>query len=380
MAHAGERWDQPVSDAPARQARPEQRLGQSKGHGLPERWVKRLVPVIYLACVLAFVADMTHDDTLAYGVSYVALVCTAVFNRSPRAVWWLAAIAILMVLLGYFFPVVSHDVVDSIGNRLLSILAILVTAALVRHARDIQERLAEQTIRATAGERLKTEVFNNLSHEIRTPLHAIIGFSELMMASCRPDQRMPLGQMQAGGKRLLRTIDNLIDLTNLDRRVLRAEPVDLAAALRQAVDKARAAAAERQVSLVVEIADAAALPAVGDPWAVQRILDNLLSNAITFTRPGGTVLVTSAALANGVAASIEDTGIGMAPDLAHDLSGRVSDSELVAIVGTGLTLSRQLAEAMQADLSFDSLPGEGTTARLWMPAGSGPQASRSVGA
>ncbi|MDR3474419.1 MAG: HAMP domain-containing sensor histidine kinase [Devosia sp.] len=369
MADLGERRVEPEDDAPMRPVR-------TPGHGLPGRWVKLLVPVIYLACLLAFISDLTHDNTLAYGITYVPLVCTAVFHRDPRSVWWLAAIAILMILLGYFFPVVSSDVVDSIGNRLLSLLAILVTAALVRYARDIQEQLRDQTARAEAGERLKTEVFNNLSHEIRTPLHAIIGFSELMIAGCRPDQRMPLGQMQAGGKRLLGTIDNLIDLTNLDRRVLRVERVDIAAELRQAADGARATAAERQVSLVVEIADAAVLPAVADPWAVQRILENLMSNAIRFTRTGGTVLVAAAASANAVEATVKDTGIGMSPELAHELSEPVSDSELAATVGTGLTLSRRLAEAMQAELSFDSRPGQGTVARLRIPAGDAPQASR----
>ncbi|MDR3538921.1 MAG: HAMP domain-containing sensor histidine kinase [Acetobacteraceae bacterium] len=367
---AGEHWDEPEGELLL------QRPARRAPKGLPTRWVKLLVPAIYLACLVAFISDVTHDNTLAYGIAYVSLVCTAVFHRSPGSVWWLAGIAILMVLIGYFFPAVSSDVVDSIGNRLLSVVAILVVAALVRHARDIQERLAEQTARAEAGERLKTEVFNNLSHEIRTPLHAIIGFSELMMATCRPDQRLPLGQMQVGGKRLLGTIDNLIDLTNLDRRLLRAEPVDIAASMRQAADKARATAAERQVSLVVEIADAAVLPAVADPWAVQRILENLLSNAINFTRTGGTVLVAAVASANGVVATVEDTGIGMSSEMVQELSEPVSDSELAATVGTGLTLSRRLAEAMQAELSFDSRPGQGTTARLRMPAGGAPQASR----
>lgn len=344
---------------------------------LPTRWVKLLVPAIYLACLFAFVTDMTHDNSLAYGIAYVPLICTAVFHRNPRAVWILAGIANVMVVLGYFFPVVNRDVLNSIGNRTLSVFAILVTAALVRYARDVQDRLAEQTSRAEAAERLKTEVFTNLSREIRTPLHAIIGFAELMIAGCRPDQRLPLGQMQMGGKRLLGTIDNLIDLTTLDRRVLESGCVDIAASLRQVAEQARGSAVERDITLAVEMADATALLARADPWAVQRILENVISNALKFTRPGGSVTMSAEASASGVAATVADTGVGMAFELMHDLSGPASadDVETMATgTGTGLTLSRRLAEAMGGMLLFESRPGRGTTVRLWLPAAA--QASR----
>jgi signal transduction histidine kinase len=331
-------------------------------------WIKFLVPVIYLGWALAFITDLTYDNTLAFGVAYIPAICTASFYRSPRAVWVLAGISILMVATGYFYPAVNPDLLVSVGNRLLSVLAILVTAALVRHSLHTQEKLAVETARAEAGERVKTEVFENLTNEIRTPLHAVIGFAEVMLVNCRPDQRAPLGQMQNSGKRLLTTIDNLIDLTNLDHRVLLAEPIDVALSLREAAEAARPVAAERHVSLVVEIAEATRLQATADPWAVRRILDNLISNALKFTSQGGTVVLSTEARPEGVIAAIEDTGIGMSPELVQELRAPRWSDDLATITGTGLTLSRRLAQAMRGDLSFDSQLQRGTTVRLHLPA------------
>jgi signal transduction histidine kinase len=356
--------DRPIDEA-FREVASRPRLASVR---LPTGWIRLLAPVIYLGCVLAFIIDLTYDNTLAFGVAYIPAICTAPFYRNPRAVWWLAGIATLMVVTGYFFPEVNTDLLVSVGNRLLSVLAILVTAALVSYSLDTQEKLAAQTERAEAAERLKTEVFTNLSHEIRTPLHAVIGFAELMMANCRPDQRLPLGQMQIGGKRLLTTLDNLIDLTNLDHRVLRAEPMDVALSVREAAEAARPAAAERHVSIVVEIAEATRLQATADPWAVRRILDNLISNALKFTGQGGKVVLFSEACSDGIVAAIEDDGIGISPELMEELREPHWSDDVAIIAGSGLTLSRRLAQAMRGDLSFDSQLERGTTVRLHLPA------------
>ncbi len=110
-------------------------------------WHAWVAGVIYLACLAAFVGDLTHDITWAYGVLYIPLVCTAVFYRDPDTVWWLAAIAITLVILGCMFPVVDFGI-RSLVNRALPICAILTAAALVRLARSMRDRLEQVTLRA----------------------------------------------------------------------------------------------------------------------------------------------------------------------------------------------------------------------------------------
>ena len=245
-------------------------------------WVRGLVPLTYLGVAFAFVADIfVNIFYVPFGIFYIPLVCTAVFHRNPKAVWWLAGIATTMVALGFFFPNVAPSLNRAVLNRGLSVCAIFIAAALVRHARVVQQRLADQTARAEAAERVKTEVFVTLSHEMRTPLHAMVGLTEVMLADCRPDQRTALQQVRGSSRRLLATIENLIDLTNLDARPIAHEAIDVSRMIRQAAEASRQMASERQIAVECEL-PASTLTAHADAWAVRRILDNLIANAVAW--------------------------------------------------------------------------------------------------
>ena len=301
--------------------------------GFMARYARWLVPLVYLACAAAFVSDLMRANTLAYGIFYVPLVATAVFHEGPRGLWIVTGLACVLVVVGAFFPAVDPDLPDLIGNRFLSILAILATAAFVRHARATQERLAAQTRRAEAAEQVKTEVFVKLSEEMRTPLHALLGVVNLMMASSRPDQRDALGRVRNGGRQLLTTIDNLIDLTQIDSRPLETQPVDVGALARAAADRCHGLADEYGVAVQLVPQNEDATIALGDPWAVRRILDNLITGAIQTAAPGATIRVGVERAGGTVTASVGDDHLGLpyAPSAAD---------------GAGLTLSERLAAAM----------------------------------
>ena len=336
-------------------------------------WRVWLSGTVYLLCAAAFAGDLTHDITWAYGVLYIPLVCTAVFYRDPHFVWWLAAIAIVMVVLGSLFPVVDLSA-KSVEHRLLSVAAILTSAALVRLARTMRDLLERQTLRAQAADRLKSQILANLSHELRTPLNAIIGFADLLAADCRPDQQPALEHLRSAGRRLLVTIENLQDLAQAADRLMRAEQVDIGAILRQAIDAVRDSAAERQIALLNGIATDTP-PVIGDAWGIRRIADNLIGNAVKFTPPGGSVRVATEAADGSVFAVVEDTGGGMSPEVLRQLGEPFFQAQGGADrphegLGTGLALCRKLADAMGAELDFDSVPGQGTKVRLGLPAAS----------
>jgi signal transduction histidine kinase len=343
-------------------------------------WLRRLSPFIFLACGLAFVDDLTHLDTLAYGVFYIPMVCTAVLHRNHRSVWWLAGLAILMVLVGTFIPDVHPSLYDLIGNRLLSIVAILITAGLVSHAWKVRESLAEQTRRAEAAERLKTEIFTNLGHDLRAPLHAIIGLTRLMSADCRPNQREPLGVVQVASRRLLATISNLVDLTRFEDHVPRSEPIDLSAVLRRAVAEIADQAEEGRVTVITEIAEALP-PLTGDGWAARRIVENILDNAVKFTPAGGSVKVSVMPVDDAVAVTVTDSGEGMPEDVLSLVGKPFSQADSSAPdqfegMGAGLALSRRLADAIGAELCFESGPGVGTIATVRFPCAASQSANR----
>ena len=336
------------------------------------RFPRWLVPAIYLISGMAFIADICRDNTLAYGMFYAPLIATSVFHKGRAGLWVISGIACLMVIVGAFLPVFSPDMPDMIGNRVLSILAIIATAVFVRHARNIQDRLAAETRRAEAAERIKTDVLTNLSQEIRTPLHTLLGVLSLTMATSQPEQREALRRVRRDGKQLLATIDNLLDLTQIEEHQLKRQTIDIATIARDAAEGARAAANERQINIALnpgrQTGDAAA---IGDSWAMRRILDNLLANAVRLTPPGGTVSVSVARGAGTVTASISDTGRGLSPQLTQNFradSLETGDGGLPASGGTGLALSNRLARAMNGRLTAYNQPNSGATVSLSLPA------------
>jgi signal transduction histidine kinase len=333
---------------------------------------RRLVPLIYLVSALAFLADLERDNTLAYGIIYTPLIATAVFHKHRSGVWIITSIACVLVVVGAFLPVAASDLPDMIGNRILSTLAILVTAAFVHHARDIQERLAAQTRRAEAAERIKTDVLTDLSEEIRTPLHSLLGVLTLTMASSRPDQREALGRVRRDGKQLLATIDNLIDLSQIKERALQQQTVDIATIARDAAETAGPAARERQVTVALTAQDDAdATKAIGDSWAIRRILDNFLANAVRLTPPGSTVSVSVHRDEDTVTASVSDTGKGLPPEVTGDFhkdAPATDGRSLPENGGAGLALSSRLARTMNGRVTARNDPGSGATVSLSLPA------------
>jgi two-component system NarL family sensor kinase len=324
-------------------------------------WARWLVPAIYAGCITAFIADLRSANELAFGVFYAPLIVTAVFHRDKRAVWVLTAIACVMVVIGSVFPDVAKDVTELVVNRALSILALLATAVFVWHARIVQEQLAEQTSRAAAAERIKTEVLTNLSQEIRAPLYAMIGVLELVAADSRPDQKAALGMVRSSGRRLVSTVDNLVDLTQLEGRLVPAEPVDLGQLMRQTAEARRPDAAARQISLVIAIPAGREIIADANPWAVRRILENKIEDAITHTPPGGRIEVSTVAERDEVSAVIATTGKW--PAGAMQVTSGADNVPLNPSI-MGLALSQRLARTMGARLLFSDGSDEGTTIQL----------------
>ena len=103
------------------------------------RRIRWLVPVVYLGCLLSFIADVTVDIFyLPFGILYIPLVCTAVLHRNPRVAWWLAGLASVMVVIGFFLPEIGPRIDRALTNRGLSIAAVVITAVLVWPARWVR--------------------------------------------------------------------------------------------------------------------------------------------------------------------------------------------------------------------------------------------------
>ena len=253
-------------------------------------------------------------------------------------------------------------------------------------ARDITKQvLAERSLRAAkdaaeAANLAKSQFLANISHELRTPLNAILGFSEMLerglAGPVEPKQQEYAGLVHQSGQHLLNIINDILDLAHVDsgrfelREEGRVDPrriIDACVSLMS--DRANRAA----LCLSTEIEDHLPL-LVADPTRLKQILLNLISNAIKFTKPGGSVLVAGRHGADrGIAFEVRDTGLGMTPDeieIALEPFGQV-DAGLAREqegTGLGLPLARRLAELHGGSLQIDSEKGLGTTVTVTLPA------------
>ncbi len=223
----------------------------------------------------------------------------------------------------------------------------------------------------------KSILLSNMSHELRTPLNAIIGFSEFLRDQTKGDadakHREYLDDINKSGRRLLATINDVLDMANLEsgRLEINEDRIDIGRMV-AAVQKRFAPAAEEK-SLVIDISGCAGAPAIlGDPDMLKRVVGNLLSNAIKFSS-NGIVAISAAQEAGGfVRIAVRDSGHGMTqPELAAILEPfRQADQRLSRDhqgTGLGVPIARAMLELHGGRLEFSSSPDRGTIAWAVIP-------------
>ncbi len=234
--------------------------------------------------------------------------------------------------------------------------------------------LAEQNQSLRELDRLKDEFVSLVSHELRTPLTSIRGYLELALEdvdTLSDDQRQYLAVVQRNSERLLRLVGDLLFVAQVDagRLQIEREASDLSAIARECVQGAEPVAAGRGVGLTLE-AEPTCID--GDPARLAQLIDNLVSNAIKFTEPGGTVTVRVRREADAAVLEVSDSGIGIPADEQDQLFERFfrsSNARRAAIQGTGLGLVivRAIADAHGGTVSIESAERVGTTFRVDLP-------------
>ena len=239
-------------------------------------------------------------------------------------------------------------------------------------------------------ERLRRELTANVSHELRTPLTSIKGFTETLLGGAMADEdarRRFLTIIDSEATRLMKLVDDLMDLSRLESKAVSMEPapVRLDELAAEAVSRMRPQAERHLVSLRLRGADGApdhtAGTALADRDRILQVLTNLLDNAIKFTPEGGTVEVSVGGAPSEAAVSVSDTGPGIPPDdlpRVFDRFYRVERSRSRGPGGTGLGLAiaKHIVEAHGGRITVTSRANAGSTFTFTLPAAPGSAASR----
>jgi signal transduction histidine kinase len=245
-----------------------------------------------------------------------------------------------------------------------------------RFAEELAARVAEATRRLEETDRMKSDFVAIASHELRTPLTALKGFSELLETRdfARGEVRRMAGIMRGETERLTRIVSDFLDLSRLERGLtpaLRRRPLDTEAAVAEAlaIFNGSAGGAPR-----VDVECARPLPVLdADPDALDRVLRNLVSNAIKYSPPGSRVRVRVHPAAGGAAVQmeVEDEGDGIAvDDLARVFEPyyRAPDAMRAARgAGLGLAVVKSLVEAHGGSIRAERRDARGTRMTLLLP-------------
>jgi signal transduction histidine kinase len=214
-----------------------------------------------------------------------------------------------------------------------------------------------------------------MSHELRTPLNAIIGFSQMMeqamFGELSERYRSYAGDIRLSGEHLLSIIQDILDLARVESGKLAFEQdyIDLHRIAEECCTMLRPAADRAEIRLVNAIpTDAPVL--LADERRIRQILINLIGNAIKFSPRGKDVTVGLEDVADGLALTVADQGIGMTKEeteLAFEPFVQLKMGMVRKHEGAGLGLARRFAEAFGATAMIDSAPGVGTTVRIRFP-------------
>ncbi|NML18496.1 sensor histidine kinase [Azohydromonas caseinilytica] len=272
---------------------------------------------------------------------------------------------------GLRLPRAQTREIDMLNQRLNALLDQLQQAH--RSQIEAEQARAAQAL-SEAANRQKSLFMARVSHELRTPLNAILGFSELLAqrTALEPLQREWLQYIDSAGQHLLALVNDLLDISRIESGALELQigTVPLGGLLDAALRDLEGLARREQVALHL----APLPPALGaraDATRLRQVVQNLVSNAIKYNRPGGQVHLRAHRVGEEVELVVEDDGLGMdeqqLAQLFQPFNRLGRERSRTEGTGIGLVLSRSLVESMHGSISVHSRPEHGSRFGVRLP-------------
>ena len=213
---------------------------------------------------------------------------------------------------------------------------------------------------------------DNIAHDLRSPLATIRGVAEMALTTSTTEEehKAMAGSMLEECDRLLGMINAMLDIAEAESGAgeIKLEEVDLVGVVQRACDLFEAIAEDNRVTIAAELPESCVV--YGETRKLQRMVANLLDNALKFTPPEGHVTVSLKANNGQVAIAVSDTGIGISEDdLPHVFKRfyRCDNSRAQHGTGLGLSLVKAIAGSLGGSVNVESYPGKGSTFTVILP-------------
>jgi two-component system, sensor histidine kinase len=310
------------------------------------------------------------------------------------AVWTSAVLASQLGILGlHLFAGYRHDpahppldrwmyaTVATLGVAGASWALLAIQGRVSRELRRAVEALETENAQRRTAERealqardAEARFLATMSHELRTPLHGVIGAADLLRDQGLGGDQAELVRAIRGSSAVLKElIDDILDLSRLEAGELRLDtaPVDVARLLDEVASPLRVLAEAKGVRLEVQALPSTPPFVAGDATRLRQILYNLAGNAVKFTHEGR-VILRSEGVEEGLRLTVQDTGIGMAPEVVAGLFHRFRQADPTIArkyggSGLGLFIVKALTELMGGTVQVEATPRVGSTFRITLP-------------
>jgi signal transduction histidine kinase len=342
---------------------------------------------------LSFMIYRTSGGTSPYyaALNLVLLVFAFVMHWTFRE----TLIAVALVITMYVIAALAHGPISEFGIFFNNLYFLLITGIIVATGRFFHGRmrfrefafrfqldrsraaLEESNRKLVELDQIKSRFFANISHELRTPLTLLIAPLETLIKkfnkSADDQTREVLATMHSNGMRLLKLINDLLDLVRMEsgRMDVKREPLELAEFVRGLASAARQVADDKRLRLETHV-DPELGTVLADRDKLEKIVLNLVFNALKFTPSGGRVELRAEKQAQECVLIVADTGMGISQKNLPFIFDRFwqadgSSKRKYQGVGIGLALVKELTEVQGGTVKVESEEGKGTTFTVRLP-------------
>jgi two-component system NarL family sensor kinase len=328
------------------------------------RFARAPIALVWAIWLLILLLELATPPSVVLGILYVVPLLLGASQRSPGQAWRFVLVCCSSTLLNLLVPLpVAQEVLSVLIDRLLVCLSLVViTALLVRNRELEQQRIAMEVELAQA--QLRGDVIATLAHDIKTPVLGTLASLSLL------DNSTPVEAIRSSQQRCLRLIDDLLQVFRAEQEGLRVQLqcCNLLAIAQEAIRTVAPIAVPRQISLVLRQQGSGGMELQADPSLLQRMIENLLLNAVHHSLRGQRVWLQLSQRDGTCRIDVRDGGQGFPPEQLPQLFQRFGQrSSGTPGAGLGLYLCRLITEAHGGRIQASNISGGGARVVVELP-------------